>query len=39
MSRKKKVYLGDSEPDEHTIVFYKGEMVDVICPKQQRVKK
>ncbi len=39
MSRKKKVYLGDSEPDEHIIVFYKGEMVDVICPKQQRVKK
>ena len=39
MSRKKKVYLGDSAPDEHTIVFYKGEMVDIICPKQQRAEK
>jgi hypothetical protein len=34
MSRKKKVYLGDSAPDEHTIVFYKGKMVDIICPKE-----
>ena len=34
MSRKKKVRLGDSEPDEHYIVFYKGEMVDIICPKR-----
>ena len=34
MSRKKKVRLGDSEPDEHYIVFYKGEMVNIICPKQ-----
>jgi hypothetical protein len=39
MSRKKKVYLGDSEPDEHTIVFYQGEMVDIICPKQHREEK
>ena len=34
MSRKKKVRLGDSEPDEHIIVFYKGEMVDIICPNR-----
>ena len=34
MSRKKKVRLGDSEPDEHYIVFYKGEMVDIICPRR-----
>ena len=33
MSRKKRVRLGDSEPDEHYIIFYKGEMVDIICPK------
>ena len=39
MSRKKKVYLGDSEPDEHRIVFYKGEMVDIICPNQHRDEK
>ena len=33
MSFKKKIYLGDSEQEEHTIVFYKGKMVDIICPK------
>ena len=32
ISHRKKVYLGDSEPDEHTIVFYKGEMVEILCP-------
>ena len=35
MSLKKKEYLGDSAPQEHTIVFYKGEMIDIICPNQQ----
>jgi len=35
MSRKKKVRLGDSDIPEHTIVFYKGEMIDIICPHQQ----
>jgi len=30
MSRKKKVRLLDSEPDEHIIVFHKGEIVDII---------
>ena len=35
MSRKKKVRLLDSEPDEHIIVFHKGEMVDITCPKQK----
>ena len=35
MSRKKKVRLGDSATDEHTIVFYKDEMVEIICPKQK----
>lgn len=35
MSHKKRVQLGDSEGDnEHWIVFYKGEMVDIICPKR-----
>ena len=34
MSHKKRVKLGDSaEDNEHFIVFYKGEMVDIICPK------
>ncbi len=27
MSRKKKVRLGDSEPDEHLIVFYKSKFL------------
>ena len=35
MSRKKKMYLGDSGFPEHTIVFYKGEMIEIICPNQQ----
>ena len=34
MSQKKKVYLADSAPEEHTIVFYRGRMVDIQCPKQ-----
>src|SRR5256885_13241552 len=34
MSRKKKVYLADSAPEEHTIVFYRGKMVAIQCPKQ-----
>jgi len=34
MSQKKKVYLADSSPEEHTIVFYKGKMVDILCPKK-----
>lgn len=33
MSARKKIYLGDSECERHIIVFYKGEMVDIICPK------
>ena len=31
-SHKRIFRLLDSEPDEHTIVFHKGEMIDVICP-------
>src|SRR6185295_6828807 len=34
MSHKKKVYLADSAPEEHTIVFYRGKMVEIQCPKQ-----
>jgi len=33
-SHKKMVYLVDSEPEEHTIVFARGEMITIICPKQ-----
>jgi hypothetical protein len=32
MSHKKRVRLGDTEQNEHFIVFYKGKMVDIICP-------
>ena len=35
MSFKKRILLGDSEHEEHTIVFYKGEMIDIICPKSK----
>src|SRR5262249_47175058 len=36
MSQKKKVYLADSAPEEHTIVFYRGKMVAIQCPKQSQ---
>lgn len=34
MSQKKKVYLADSAPEEHTIVFHRGKLVEIQCPKQ-----
>jgi len=34
MSQKRMIHLGDSAPDEHTIVFYKGQMIDIVCPYQ-----
>jgi hypothetical protein len=34
MSQKKKVYLADAAPEEHTIVLYRGKMVEIQCPKQ-----
>jgi hypothetical protein len=34
MSQNKRVRLGDSAAEEHTIVFHKGEMVEILCPKQ-----
>lgn len=33
-SYRKEIRLLDSEQEEHTIVFYKGEFKDIICPKQ-----
>jgi hypothetical protein len=33
ISHKRTVRLGDSETDEHTIVFEHGKMVDILCPK------
>src|SRR5713226_4212001 len=36
MSQKKKVYLADSAPEEHTIVFHRGKMVEIQCPKQSQ---
>jgi hypothetical protein len=39
MSQKKKVYLADSAPEEHTIVFYRGKMVEIQCPKQAQSPK
>jgi hypothetical protein len=34
MSHKRMIHLGDSAPNEHTIVFYKGRMIDILCPEQ-----
>jgi hypothetical protein len=36
MSRQKKVYLRDAAPEEHTIVFYRGKLVEIQCPKQSQ---
>ena len=33
-SHKRIIRLGDSEPNEHTIVFYQGRMIDIVCPEQ-----
>ena len=29
MSQKKMVYLADSAPEEHTIVFHRGKLVEI----------
>jgi len=39
MSQKKKVYLADAAPEEHTIVFHRGKLVEIQCPKQLRSPK
>jgi len=33
LSLKKRQLLADSEAEEHAIVFYRGQMVEIICPK------
>lgn len=33
MSQKRTVRLGDSEAEEHTIVFEHEKMVAILCPK------
>ena len=39
MSEKKRVLLHDSDSkEEHTIVFYKGNAIEVICPKLGKCK-
>ena len=38
MSHTKKVYLADSASDEHTIVFYHGKMIAILCSNQQSTK-
>jgi AbrB family looped-hinge helix DNA binding protein len=35
MSQKRLIRLVDSAAKEHTIVFYKGEMVGILCPRQR----
>jgi len=36
MSKKKKTRLGDD--DKHTIIFYKGNATEIICPKLGKCK-
>ncbi len=33
-SMKKRQILADSEVEEHKIVFYRGQMIEIICPKE-----
>jgi hypothetical protein len=33
MSQRRTVRLGDSEAEEHIIVFEHGKMVEILCPK------
>jgi hypothetical protein len=33
-SQRKEIHLYDDGEPEHIIIFYQGEMVDIICPKQ-----
>ncbi len=35
MSHKRKIRLSDSDPDEHTIVFHRGEMIEILCPHRR----
>ena len=35
-SMKRRIYLVDGESEEHTIVFFKGEMEEIICPKHDQ---
>jgi hypothetical protein len=35
-SHRRVIRLGDSAPNEHTIVFHRGKMVDIICPERTR---
>ena len=33
MSQRRTVRLGDSEANQHTIVFEHGKLVEILCPK------
>jgi hypothetical protein len=33
MSKRKRVCLSDGEDNEHTIVFYRGNAIEILCPK------
>lgn len=35
MSHRRKILLKDSEPDEHSIVFHRGEMIEILCPHRR----
>jgi hypothetical protein len=36
LKKKGKQYLSDSERENHEIVFYQGEMVDIVCPRHNK---
>ena len=39
MSQKRTVRLGDSEADQHTIVFEHGKMVEILCPQTDSLRQ
>ena len=38
MSKKNKTRISDGEDDKHTIVFHKGNAIEIICPKLGKCK-
>ena len=35
MSKNKRVRLGE---EDHTVIFYKGEAIEILCPKLEKCK-
>lgn len=38
-SQKRTVHLGDSEAEQHVIVFEHGKMVEILCPRSDSQRR